>query len=358
MSHQLIIKEATASNREGWNGFVDHFYGRGFCYYEWKAILKMSYNVEGILLVAQKFSGEIAGVLPTYICRDCKGNKNLYTPRHGLLVENDNVAIKILEHVKGIVQKNKIISTSISTGAVDVARYYVNKKKISIVLPIKGSEEETWKSLRRDTRQGINRSLRRGATTEWGFHNLKDFYDIYENNLLSKGVPIHGYQFFLAIAEYLKSTSDLIVVRSKGKVIAGMIVLWSRHTLDLYIGGWLSQYAKVIPYQLMFWETIKEAQRRNLRLVDMGESTEDSGTYKFKMNFGGLPQEIYYLSPEKSRGSSDIYERHPVKKGHFSSTKSNVKRLLHNVANSFVNVSPYLLKKKIALYRKTKSRIL
>jgi len=59
VSHHLIIKEATASSREGWNEFVDHFYRRGSCYYEWKEILKVSYNVEGIFLVAQTLNGEI-----------------------------------------------------------------------------------------------------------------------------------------------------------------------------------------------------------------------------------------------------------------------------------------------------------
>lgn len=353
------VREADDTDRDRWNAFVDEHQGRGFCYYQWRDVLKRSYKVPSHYLYAQDGLGKMVGILSSYVSTDFRGRRHLYSLRHGMVSSDEKAAIALLEGVKHFVQEQRILSTSISTGSRDIAAIFVNKTKKSITLPLRPTEEETWKALPRDTRQGINRSIRRGATTEWGFHNLKPFYEIYAENMLSKGVPIHGYPYFHAIAEELKSFSDLIVVQAEGKVIAGMIVLWSRNAVDLYLGGWLFDFAKLIPYQLMFWETIKVAHRRGVGLVDMGESKEGSGTYKFKMNFGGVVQDIFYLSAEKTAAESETVEDEmPEGEARAGSRPSSEQATLSHRINGVIQHFPFWIRRKIAIYQKCHGRII
>jgi hypothetical protein len=353
------VREAEDADRDRWNAFVDEHRGRGFCNFQWRDVLKRSYHVPCHYLLAQDDEGKIGGILPSYISKDFRGRRHLYSLRHGMLTTDEKAAVALLENVRLFARDRRIFSTSITTGSQGVAASFPSKTKKCITLALRPTEEETWHALPRDTRQGINRSMRRGATIEWGMHNLKPFYDVYAENMLSKGVPIHGYGYFDAIAQGLASLADLIVVRAEGKIIAGMIVLWSRNAVDLYLGGWLFDYAKLIPYQLMFWETVRAAHKRGVFLVDMGESTEGSGTYKFKMNFGGEAQDIFYLSFENTTVRPETVEDEmPSGKEPGGGKSSGMKTGLRNRASGVIRKCPFWFRKKIAIYQKRHGRII
>jgi hypothetical protein len=47
----------------------------------------------------------------------------------------------------------------------------------------------------------------------------------------------------------------------------------------------------------LYWECLAHAIGRDSRVFDFGRSTIDSGTYRFKLQWGGRPRPLYWAYP-------------------------------------------------------------
>jgi hypothetical protein len=347
------VRPAQEADRERWDDYVRRSRARGFCWYAWRDVLEKSYRVETSFLLAEGAGGEVAGVAPLYFNRTMRGDWQGFGLRHGLVADDSAAAAALHEasHAAGKARKAKsLIATS---GLVNLLPEAAREVRKTVVLRLREDEEATWQALRRETRVGIKRSRKHGAAVEWGARHLPAFYDIYARNMLAKNVPIYSRRYFENLLSLLGERADLLVVLYQERVIAGMIVLWGADALDLYIGAWLRDYAIQVPYQRMYWEAICEEQRRGLAWVDMGESQEGSGTFKFKVNFGGEPRDVFYLgSGPAARSDAGDEEGDGAPAG----GRSLLGRAA-GAAFALADRSPFWLKRGVAQWRRGHGRI-
>jgi hypothetical protein len=286
-----------------WDEFLDARGGRSFARFGWSQVLSNAYRARPHFLLAHDPAGTIRGIFAGYLNRDLRGRSMLFSVRHGLLATDDETYAALYDYCADYLDSGRAKGIAITSGLRRPPQNIPRNLRTTLILTLEASEETTWKSLRRETRAGITRSIKRGAKIEWGFHNLEAFYDIYAQNMLQLGAPLHNLQFFKEMAANLGDRVGLIVVRADGIIVAGMIVMWSSDALDLIFGAWLRKHARVVPYQRMYWEAIAEAQRRGTKIVDMGESREGSGTWTYKRNFGGHPETVHNIVQTGRRNS-------------------------------------------------------
>ena len=72
------------------------------------------------------------------------------------------------------------------------------------------------------------------------------------------------------------------------------LVFFGENGAYAYGGSKLSKGAS--PNQLLLWEMLKYCMTNGIKNLDLGESEEGSGVYKFKIWFGGKPEEVIYYS--------------------------------------------------------------
>ena len=156
------------------------------------------------------------------------------------------------------------------------------------VLKLDG-EEKVWNKFRQKTRTDIRRGIKNNLTIGRGWHFLDQFYKVYVQNMIQNNAVIHSKKYFIDLSKNLGEKASLFVVLDGSKVIAGMVVLYSKTVAEFYIGAWNRKYAKKSPYSFMFWNAITDAINKGIEKIDMGESRLGSGTYKYKVNFGGSP---------------------------------------------------------------------
>jgi len=299
----MSVAAVSDSDASDWEGFLAARRARAFARFAWGHILQESYGAKSFRFAARDSSGVVRGVLSAYSVRDARGRLRFFGVRNGMVADNDLTATRLIEAASARGRALGAASLLLGSGGTPLAlEGRVDRK--SLALALGADEDETWDKLRRETRVGVKRSVKRGARVEWGYRNLPAFHDVFARNMLDKGVPVHSLRFLETLREHLGEAVDLVVVLNGDEVVAGMVVLWSADTLDLYLGAWLREHAALVPYQRMYWEAIQEAQRRGVRVVDMGESAEGSGTYKFKRNFGCEAEDVYYYAwPPQSPAS-------------------------------------------------------
>jgi hypothetical protein len=132
--------------------------------------------------------------------------------------------------------------------------------------------------------------------------DLRDFYRLHLKTRKKHGVPIQPYVFFdhLWDAFYPRNMMTLLMGKSHGRCIAGLILLWLGNTGYYKFGASDPLYQITRVNQLIMWEGIKEAYRRKCAFFDMGRSSvTNEGLVKYKDRWAGenLPL-LYYRHPE------------------------------------------------------------
>ncbi|MBL7068240.1 MAG: GNAT family N-acetyltransferase [Candidatus Omnitrophica bacterium] len=292
----MKIRLARRDDRAEWDNYVDRLpLQPPLNRYGWKNVLEKSYGIKTLFFIASDERDNICGVLPTYIIRDFRGKKRLYSLRFGLSGNNDTVRNEFFLYLKSFCKKNNFISNSVTSGYCRVDTEFRCFIKKTIMMEIADNEEATWGSFRAKTRNMIRKALRSNLTSEKGFHNLKEFYNIYMINMLAKGIPVHSYRFFRNLVSEIRD-AELIVAKMDGRIIAGILILFSKDIAIYPFQASLMHFHKFAPNNFLIWEAIKSCLKRGIHRLDMGESTEGGDVYIFKTNLGGSPRDIYYYS--------------------------------------------------------------
>ena len=165
----------------------------------------------------------------------------------------------------------------------------------TVTMEIKESKEKMWQSIRSKTRNMIKKAKKENITVRYGDKNIKEFYEIYKNRMLKKGVRIHSYNFYDNIKLTLENNIEVFIAEKDNDIIGTMfLVFFGEYGAYAYGGSKISKGAS--PNQLLLWEMLKYCMSNGIKNLDLGESEEGSGVYKFKIWFGGKPEDVIYYS--------------------------------------------------------------
>ncbi len=341
----MKVRLAKEKDKMKWDSYLE---GCGFHpplnYYGWKHILERSYGLKTFFFMALDENEDIQGTLPTYLIKDFRNNKRLYSLRFGLNGSSNEIKNSLLLHLSDFCRERGIRSNSLTSGYHRINTDFKSAVKKTLMLDLGKDEESTWRSFRDKTRNMIRKGVKSGLTAEKGFHNLKEFHRIYRLNMLSKGIPAHSFRFFKNIAGELGDTSELIVAKKDGLIIAGIFILFARDVAIYPFQASIMDYHKFAPNIFLIWEAIKSCLDKRIYKLDMGESTEGGDVYIFKTNVGGRPRDIYYytaLTTMKNVFDGDIEDR---------LSTSLVSRILLKTPLSF--------RKRLGIWAKRRERII
>src|SRR5262249_58677183 len=92
----------------------------------------------------------------------------------------------------------------------------------------------------------------------------------------------------------LGGRAALVVMGRGGEPVGAMFLALHRGVaMDLWASS-LRRHFEHCPNQLLYWEAIQEAIRRRLRAFDFGRSQWDTGTFRFKEQWGARAVQLYY----------------------------------------------------------------
>jgi serine/alanine adding enzyme len=167
---------------------------------------------------------------------------------------------------------------------------FVRTDKVHMRLPLPDSDELLDKSFKSKLRSQIKKSTEYGLTVHWGDASLMDdFYRVFSQNMRDLGTPVFSRRLFLSLLRSLAGAAELCVVRSGDVPVAGALLVHLGGTTEVPSASSLRQYNHTGANMLMYRHLLARAIERNSRLFDFGRSSVDSGTYKFKAQWGAAP---------------------------------------------------------------------
>ena len=139
-------------------------------------------------------------------------------------------------------------------------------------------------------RKGIQRNLRSEIDAD-----TDRFFALYADNQHRHGTPPHSPRYFKALRRVFGDDCEvMIVVTPEGKPLAGVLSFYFRDEVLPYYAGDVLEARGASANDFKYWELMRRACERGIRIFDYGRSKRDTGSFDFKKNWGFEPEPLHY----------------------------------------------------------------
>jgi serine/alanine adding enzyme len=169
--------------------------------------------------------------------------------------------------------------------------------KVNLFLPLPKDAGGLWSQLDAKVRNQVRKAERAGLSVEFGqFEKLDAFYETFARNMRDLGSPVHSRGFFDATLDAFGDQARIALVRKGEQAIGGLIALAFKDSLIVPWASSLCQYLSLCPNMLLYWETLRSACVEGFRRFDFGRSSRNSGTYRFKRQWGAIEEPLFWYA--------------------------------------------------------------
>jgi len=144
------------------------------------------------------------------------------------------------------------------------------------------------------------------------------------------GTPVYPRSLFAAALSEFPQETRIFVVRHAGGPAAAGFVLGNRGTLEIPWASSLRRFNALGVNMLLYWAVLEYACAAGYRRFDFGRSTVDSGTYRFKRQWGAQPEQLHWHYWMRDGGAPPVLNHSNPK---FKLAVSAWQRLPLSVAN-------------------------
>jgi FemAB-related protein (PEP-CTERM system-associated) len=162
--------------------------------------------------------------------------------------------------------------------------------KVHMRLDLPGGSEALWKGLDCKVRSQVRKGQKSGLTVAWGGQELlREFYRVFSHNMRDLGTPVYGRSLFACILEQFPGRAEICLVRAGEMPVAAALLLHGWGVTEVPSASALRSHNHTCANMLMYWHLLERAVQRGQDVFDFGRSTRDSGTHRFKKQWGATP---------------------------------------------------------------------
>jgi FemAB-related protein (PEP-CTERM system-associated) len=174
---------------------------------------------------------------------------------------------------------------------------------------IEADDEANMKAIPRKQRAMVRKGISNGLTSV-SDHDVDRLHRIYAESVRNLGTPVFGRRYFRLLAEVFRDECDVVTVMDGDEPLASVLNFYFRDQVLPYYGGGTTRARDRAANDFMYWEVIRRAAARGMRLFDFGRSKVGTGAFSFKKNWGFAPEPLHYRY--KLKPGTAIPEHNPL----------------------------------------------
>jgi FemAB-related protein (PEP-CTERM system-associated) len=293
----MDVKELDDGRKADWDAFVDVCPEASFFHRSgWKEVIERAFGHPMPYLYAED-AGRIAGVLPLGHVRSLLfGNALISNPFcvYGGVAAESGEAGRALEDAAVRLARER---------GVDYLEFR-NRLARPSVRPAKSLYVTFRKSLDPDPEKNLaavprkQRAVIRKGTAA-GLRSVVDpgvdrFYDAYAESVRNLGTPVFPKRYFALLREVFGDCCEVLTVEHGGRAVASVMSFYFRDEVLPYYGGGTREARELKANDFMYWEVMRRAVEKGVRVFDYGRSKVGTGSYRFKTHWGFEPEPLPY----------------------------------------------------------------
>jgi FemAB-related protein (PEP-CTERM system-associated) len=138
-------------------------------------------------------------------------------------------------------------------------------------------------------RKGINAKL----TSEID-DGVERFFSVFADNVHRHGTPALPKRYFALLQEIFGNDCEVLSVVKDRQVLSSVLSFYFRDEVLPYYAGDTLAARDFAANDFKYWELMRHAGERGIKVFDYGRSKRGTGPFDFKKNWGFEPQPLHY----------------------------------------------------------------
>jgi FemAB-related protein (PEP-CTERM system-associated) len=165
---------------------------------------------------------------------------------------------------------------------------YVNFRR-----PIDPVAEKNMLAIPRKQRAMVRKGIKLGLTSE--IDPTPDrLHRVYSESVRNLGTPVFARRYFAELMREFGPDCDVVTVVHEGRAVSSVLNFYFRDQVLPYYGGGTAAARDLAANDFMYWEVMRRAGERGLRVFDFGRSKRGTGAFEFKKHWGFEPEALHY----------------------------------------------------------------
>lgn len=263
----------------------------------WQKIMREVFHHDTYFLYAEQ-DGDWQGVLPLgHVKSWLFGNALVGLPFavYGGVAALNPQAVEALEHeAQQIAQQLGVAHLETRNVCARHADWPTQDLYVTFRKAIQPEEEANLKAIPRKQRAMVRKGIKQGLVSALD-GGVERFFALYADNVHRHGTPAMPKRYFSALrAEFGADCEVLTVSSAEGRPLSSVLSFYFRDEVLPYYAGDDEAARDLAANDFKYWELMRLACQRGLKVFDYGRSKQGTGSYAFKKNWGFEPETLHY----------------------------------------------------------------
>lgn len=261
-------------------------------------VVRRVHRHECIPLAARGADGALAGVLPLVRVKSrLFGHFLVSMPfvNYGGPLGSDEAVAALAAHAGELAREQRVRLLELRSRVPLLVDLPVSHRKITVVLDLPaGDPDKLMGSFKAKVRSQVRRPQKEGVEVRIGRDQVEPFFAVFAQHMRDLGTPTQPRALFTALADAFGDDIWFGCAWLGGRPIAtGCGFRWGGE-FEMTWASALSAYNGIAPNMLVYWAFMERATREGLTLFNFGRCTPDSGTHRFKLQWGSRDEPLYW----------------------------------------------------------------
>lgn len=304
----MKVDEFTGTASE-WDSFVHGQDGWShFHLFAWREVITRVFGHECMYLVARDETRQMAGVLPLVRVKSkLFGHYLVSMPfvNYGGPLGDDAGVIALVSHAAALARRDGAKLLELRSRAALPVTLPVSHRKITVLLELpSGTAEPLWKRLDSKVRSQVRRPQKEGVVVRFGADQVAPFFQVFARHMRDLGTPTQPRLLFEALAETFPDDVWFGCAYYDGRPVAGGCGFQWASEFEMTWASALVEYKRIAPNMLLYWSFMERAVAHGLRTFNFGRCTPDSGTHRFKKQWGSYDAPLWWYNLSEKSGTA------------------------------------------------------
>ena len=292
------VREYERQDRARWEAFVERSPQACFSHrIGWRELIERCFGHRTHYLMAER-GGELVGVLPLAVVRS-------------LFFGSALVSLPFF-HVAGVAADDEEAAQALQGSAEALGRIIgVDHLELRNPVPraplwprqalyagfrkaLSPDPEANLQAIPRKQRAMVRKGIKNGLTSQIDA-GVERFFPLYAESMHRHGTPPLPRGYFTMLLEVFGADAQVLtVVDGKGRALSSVLSYYFRDQVIPYYAGERKEARDLAANDFKYWELMRRACERGVRVFDYGRSKRGTGSYEFKKNWGFEPAPLAY----------------------------------------------------------------